>query len=263
MPRRLINAVSFAVALLLVSHSNVAQAKSAENNHDFANEYQQLQKLQFKILSHGASDEDSHKLRAIRDYFVQTGDSGARFLIGKLNAMSEDERKYLKGSEQYDIRMVQYVQRLIDRGQAITIKYSIGFILADMFGRTSPDTQTAILKAMFNSYTPSTYGKEDRQNLDAAFIRIGRPAIPYLIEVANHNFPSVRCGAVLSLTDLAQEAKKAGLPDAPPLDCNAPPEQRQLALREWKAWWEKYGDKFPFPEIPSFFDLPHQSPDHK
>ncbi|HEY4836986.1 MAG TPA: hypothetical protein VIH72_00140 [Candidatus Acidoferrales bacterium] len=57
-----------------------------------------------------------------------------------------------------------------------------------------------------------------------------------------------------SLTSLAGQAKKAGVPDAPKLDCDAATKQRDVELTEWKVWWEKYGDKFPFPEVPSFFD---------
>jgi hypothetical protein len=205
-----------------------------------------------KILHHGADPATWRELRAIRDYFVQAGAPGARFLVGKLKAMNEDERKFLHGSEEFDVHVAQYMMLMQERETPALIKYDVGFILADMFGRTSTDTQTAILNELAASYTPSTYA--DHGALDFDLDRIGRPGVSYLIVLANHNFQSVRCGGMKALNDLGKEAKSAGLPDSPKLNCKATADQRQFALNDWKAWWEKYGDRFTFPVLPSFFD---------
>jgi hypothetical protein len=250
-----VRAIALPFSLILLLGLVPSELFASAQEQDFSNKYQQLQNLTFPDLKHDANDADKREERAIRDYFVKSGDVGARFLIGKLRDMNEDERKFLHGSEQFDIRVTRYMQLRLQQGQSNLLKYAIGFILADAFGRTNAETQTAILKEIVSSYTPSTYGKEDRQFLDFALVRIGRPGVPYLLQVAGHNFPTVRCGAMGSLASLADDAKKAGLPDAPKLDCDAATKQREAALSEWKVWWEKYGDKFPFPELPGFFDL--------
>jgi hypothetical protein len=220
--------------------------------YDFEGEYEQLQKLELKMLGSGANTATWRELRTIRNYFFQAGDPGAKFLVEKLRAINEDERKFLHGSEEFDVHVAQYMMLMKEQGRSALTKYDLGYILADMFGRTSRDTRTAILNELVASYTPSTYG--DHGALDFDLDRIGRPAVPYLIVVANHNFQSVRCGGMEALSDLGKIAKKASLPDAPKLDCRASADQRGIALNEWKVWWEKYGDKFPFPEFPSFFD---------
>jgi hypothetical protein len=250
-----IRAVALSISLLIFVGVFPSKFWLSAQELDFTKKYERLQKLEFPDLKRGDTKADEREERAIRDYFVQSGDAGARFLIGKLRRMNDDERKFLGGSDQLDIRVTQYMQSRIEQGQSNKLKYAIGFILADAFPHTDADTQTAILKELVNSYTPSTYGKEDRQFLDFALDRIGRAGVPYLIQVAGHNFPTVRCGAMSSLTGLADDAKKARLPDAPRLNCDAAPKVREAELNEWKAWWEKYGDKFPFPELPSFFDL--------
>jgi hypothetical protein len=250
-----IRASALVILLAVFLGTGPSKLSASAQSKDDASEYKKLQELDQQTLHHGGNAATWRELRAIRDYFVKSGDPGALFLVEKLKAMNEAERKYLRGSEQLDIRVTQYMMLMEKQGTPLNIKYSIGFILADMFPHTSVETQTTILKTIVTSYTPSTYGREDRQFLDFALDRIGRPAVPYLIQVAGHNFPTVRCGAMGSLSDLAEDAKKAGLPDAPKLDCEATPKQREATLSEWKAWWEKYSDKFPYPELPSFFDL--------
>jgi hypothetical protein len=254
-PRLKVRAMALSISLLIFVGVFPSKFFASAQELDFAKKYERLQRLEFPDLKRGANDADNREERAIRDFFVESGDAGARFLVGKLRGMNEDERKFLGGSDQLDIRVTQYMQSRMKQGQSNKLKYAIGFILADAFPHTNSDTQTAILKELVASYTPSTYGKEDRQFLDFALDRIGRPGVPSLIQVAGHNFPTVRCGAMASLTSLAEDAKRAGLPDAPKLDCNAAPRQRETALNEWNAWWKKYGDGFPFPTLPSFFDL--------
>jgi hypothetical protein len=253
-PKRVLAISAMPFFLLLVTLLGIVPYHFllAAQQQDFAIKFERLQKLTFPDITHGVSDANKRELRSIRDYFVQSGDPGARFLIGKLRAMNEDERKFLHGSDQFDIRVTEYTQLRMKQGQSNLLKYSIGFILADMFGHTSSDTQTAILRELVSSYTPSTYPDHA---LDYSLDRIGRPAVPYLIILADHNFQAVRCGGMDALRSLGEEAKKVSLPDAPKLDCKAPVEQRHIALNDWKAWWEKYGDKFPFPTLPSFFDL--------
>jgi hypothetical protein len=248
-------AIGLVLPLLLLPGMFPSSLALAAQERDFPGEYQKLETLEFPSLKRGDVDAHRREERAIRDYFIKSGDAGARFLVGKLKEMNDDERQYLHGSEQFDIRVTQYMQLRMERGESNLLKYSIGFILADMFPHTTAETQTMILRELASSYTPSTYGREDRQFLDFALNQIGRPGVPYFIQVAGHNFPTVRCGAMASLTGLAETAKKASLPDAPKLDCNAPAEQRQVALNEWKAWWEKNGGKVRFPRLPSFFDI--------
>jgi hypothetical protein len=245
-------ALTISLTLLLGIFPSRLFASTQEQ--DFAKKYQRLQKLMFPDPKPTINLADKREEREIRDYFVQSGDVGARFLVGKLRDMNEDERKFLHGSEKFDDRVAQYMQLRIKQGQSNELKYAVGWILADMFGPSSAETRTAILKEIVASYTPSTYGNGDSQFLDFALDRIGRAGVPSLIQVASHTFPTVRCGAMDSLTSLAGHAKKAGVPDAPKLDCDAATKQRDVELTEWKVWWEKYGDKFPFPEVPSFFD---------
>src|ERR1019366_1452987 len=247
-----VRASAFIIPLILFLCICISGLSMPAQANDLASEYEQLQKLEVKILHHGADPATWRELRAIPDYFVQAGDPGARFLVGKLKAMNEDERKFLHGSEEFDVHVAQYMMLMQERETLALIKYDVGFILADMFGRTSTDTQTAILNELVASHTPSTYA--DHGALDFDLDRIGRPGVSYLIVLANHNFQSVRCGGMKALNELGKEAKNAGLPDSPKLNCKAMADQRQFALNDWKAWWEKYGDRFTFPVLPSFFD---------
>jgi hypothetical protein len=250
------NSFLFAAALMLVCQAASFQTGSIEQERQFAKEYQELVAIQVAMMKQSAPIQGRREMQTIRDYFLKSGDAGARFLVEKLKGMDEDERRFLHGSTEFDVHVVEYMDRMTERGEPVSTKVAVVFILEDVFPNTSAKTQTEILEAIVASYTPSTYGGEDRGVLDGALVRIGPAGVPYLFQVADHAAPSVRCGAELTLSDIGKAAKDAHLPAPPILDCNMSDSERRAALKAWSGWWNANRGKFPFPKVPNLLDIP-------
>jgi len=220
---------------------------------DFERHFQRLESLSAEIPVKGASEARMKELQSIRDLFASKGDSAALFLIQKLSEINQDERKFLKGSED-PVRGLSYTAYLHDHNLSAYRKFAICNILADMFPQLGAQIQDRVLKTLVESYTPSTYFREDLSAMNYAMIRIGPAAIPYWFQLTNHQNENVRCSSSDVLRSIGEEVSAPMKPKPPQLDCHAAEGLRRSLIAKWREWWDKVGHEGPFPKAPSFFE---------
>lgn len=234
--------ICLAAALLMACGGN------SQNELDDA--YRRLDTIASRVLQEGATPQDNHELRKIRDIFSTHGDLGATFVIEKLRNLNAEEAKFVSGPN--DFRGgVEYATTLIQRGKNPAIKFYLCHILADSFPNLSLDTQGQAIKVIAESYTPSTFA--DVQYLNHALLRIGVPAIPELVNLANHENDNVRCRATEELNNLTREL--AATNEVVSLDCHASAEEKRVVLSQWRKWWDENGKQSSYQRPPSFFDI--------
>lgn len=217
--------------------------------------FDRLEKLAVQALHKGTNLAEYQERERLRDFFVSMGDEAGRFLVKKLERMVAEERKFIGDSADPN-RGTEYITYLIGQKKSPLLKYDICWILADLFPHLSSSLQGPVLKAIESAYTPSSHG--ELGGLDAALLRIGPRAVPSLLRLAAHKSRSVRCSVSETLngvaSDLLQAAKDPSQRPAPPLDCESGA-GHQTQILAWEKWWMETGEKLPFPQYPSFFDL--------
>jgi hypothetical protein len=246
-------------SLLVLLGLSVAVFSRAQTprSEDLEAHFEKLQSLRLKILKSGSNPSDMRDMRNLRNFFASQGDIGARFLLEKLGKANSEEMAFMKSNAWDESKMDIAAQWIAERKGPP--KYDLCLILADMFDKVSPDVQEAILAALQHSYTPSTFFTEDIQFLNLALSRVGPPAVPVWLALANHQTEFVRCNISGLLTSLGTQLSgsaggKVPIPDAPVIPCTGSVEQRRKALSSWQQWWETQGRLRRFPKTESLYD---------
>jgi hypothetical protein len=250
--------------IFLVCTPNLLLAQSVESNganqsKALRERYKALEKLDDQILHHGAESAEWKKLREIRDYFASQKDSGAQFLIGKLHEMNDDERRFLHGSDDF----MQGIKYMMQPGKALafSLKVDICNILGDSYPGLSPKVQQETLRAIADSYTPSTYNPHAGLGyIEMGLDRAGPASLPYLYELSRRDSDLVRCFTMDSLNttgaDMVKDSRdKDSITPAPKLDCHATKADSENAIQSWARWWDNNSSKLTFPKLPSLFDF--------
>lgn len=243
--------VLLGISVAVLSYAQTPRSEDVEAH------FEKLQSLRLKMLKSGSSTADMREMRRLRDFFASQGDAGAHFLLGKLEKENSEEMAFMKSNAWDESKMDVAAQWIAQRKGPP--KYDLCLILADMFDKVSPDVQKAILGALQHSYTPSTFSTEDVQFLNLALSRVGKPAVPVWLALANHETEFVRCNISGLLRSLGKqlsgpEGGNEPIPNAPEIPCTGSAEQRRKALSLWQEWWETQGRLRRFPKIESLYD---------
>lgn len=241
----------FLVAIIVFFAASSAGAQTPES------QFERLHKLRVKVMTERATAQDKAVFRQIRDFFVNQGDEGAKFLIAKLRLINENEGKFLKAPDDCDGGLTYHLDTLSKKTIDLA-KMDVVMMLADVYGKAMVERPN-IIAAIGDSYTPSSCGGDDLQKLNFALIRIGPEAVPKLLEIAEkHPNGLARCGVARGLKSLAEQIRKTSpdvKSDPPEIKCDAQEAgSRPGAVAAWKDWWTSHLAQIHYPTPPSVFE---------
>lgn len=216
-------------------------ARASGDQPSLSQAYSELERLSGQAVSTGVKDEDTSRLRAIRDTFVSANDKGAHFLLHKLHSINEEQ-----------------AGRSSRIPPSMPLKYLICQILADQYPRLSAELQQQIRSEYGKSYNAAEHYKEAIQQLNWAVLRTGRDGIKLLLEMTQSKPSFVECRLVAELNALSKEiasrspvgAIRKG--DFPFISCTGSKRSRAIAIKKWNKSLEKPG--IVIPVFPSPFD---------
>jgi|FLYL01.1.fsa_nt_gi hypothetical protein len=250
---RLVSGLGIAGVLLYLMFASSSIAHRVDlrlqQEEEFSKEFTKLQHYALKAMREGADAQVQQQFAEVLTFFRRGGEPAARFLVEQLNSMNSAELEFLRqpGST---------VEEWLGEGAA---KPYVCLLLAELFSVSSADMQERILESLKNSYTPSEEYKEAIQFLNIALWRIGAPAMPTILELANHDSQFVRCSVAKNLNDLREDFLhrndvRISPSDFPLIDCQDSGRERTKKLRAWARSWERYKNTLSFPKIPSLLD---------
>jgi len=90
--------------------------------------------------------------------------------------------------------------------------------------------------------------------MNHAFVRIGAPSLPYLLDMLCNRSKFVRCNARDALDYLVPESvqREATLPKLP---CEEVLSDRSESVVAWMSWWKEKKGQIPVEKVPSFLEM--------
>lgn len=239
----IMNSVLLTFIVFTGQHNTQAAADSAP-----AEIYAQLEEAMSRTREIGFSVSDSKQLRELRQKIVEQGDSGALFVLQKLGSFNSAEAKAAPSGDCADALGSSVAL------QNAPIKMELFLTLAESYPYLSPQIQTEVLQTLVDSYTLpvacDTHG--GRSVLGWSLIRIGKPSVDGMLQLATSPYESVRCGVDEMLNSIANSLSSSheavSLP--PRLTCKAPRPRRTDQLHQWSTWWHKNSPRITFPTLP-------------
>jgi hypothetical protein len=169
-----------AVCLLAVpSLGGSCLARSEPAPSSLALAFAELQKLEYARatpVNHETALDNLNREKVIERKFSDHGAEGITFLLEKLSEINASEKALIHGPDDVD-EALQFQVSELAAGRTVLVRYAICYMLADAYPLADATERAAILRAIVNSYLPSTHGKDDAETMDGSLFRLGRDGI--------------------------------------------------------------------------------------
>ncbi len=214
--------------------------------------FAELQKLEYARatpVDHQTALDNLNREKEIERKFSGHGAEGTTFLLDRLSEINAREKAVIHGPDDVEEALRFQISELA-AGRPF-VRYAICHMLSEMYSLADATERTSMLKAIVDSYLPSTHGKDNAETLDGSLFRLGRDGIEGFLMLANS--PSVfnRCHAASILKELAS--------GAPVIDCKSQDFDRRQSIEAFEQWWRINASKVQWPAFPSYFDVPARS----
>lgn len=209
-------------------------------------ELQELEYSRAQSLGHSSAARQKDEKAVVRE-FVEYGPGAAPFLIGNLSEINKREEAFIRGPDDVD-RGLEFMSMEGEAGRSLLIRYAICYILSDMYASANSKTRAQIIRAIVDTYLPSTHGREDTETLDGSLFRLGKDGVEGFLMLANSESEYNRCHASSILRELAVHG--------PSIDCSSEPQTRTHQIRLFRTWWSRNASAIQWPRFPGFFDVP-------
>jgi hypothetical protein len=242
----------FLAPMLLLSTSDLSAQSGQPAPKSPAVIFSRLEDVVRKTSEVGWSPVETAQLKVIRGDFAANGDVACRFLISKLDGMTQSEGRLAATSGDGRSTAVQ-----MEAARSAPLKFEVFIILSEIYPSCSAQTQHRMLQALSGSYTPVVAGDTHggRPLLNWVFLRIGKDSVDALLGLSISRDVSVRCGAIDALDFISDEMAKntAGLSRAPALSCHDSDKANARAVDLWRTWWRNNRKLGAFPNIPDVY----------
>jgi hypothetical protein len=212
--------------------------------------FAELQKLELALprtTDHATHVRMKEREQEIEHEFSDRGSEGISFLLGKLSEMNRREAAAVSGPDDTEGALEFQVSEGI-AGRSPLLRYALCFMLSDLYSQAETVQRASILKAIAESYQPSTHLKDDLAGVELPVYRLGKDGVEVFIILANSPSEFNRCHSASTLRELAK--------GAPAIDCKSDASTRTQAIDAFRKWWNVNYSAVQWPSnVPGYFDL--------
>jgi len=218
--------------------------------------FAELEKLQYQRTivptDHETAVRRLGREREIEHDFIVSGTEGIQFLLEKLADINRKEAAAISGPDDTDGALLFHASES-EAGRATSlVRYAICFTLSDIYPLASPPQREEIIKAIVDSFLPSTHAKDDYETMVGPLFRMGKDGVRGFVLLADSPSKFNRCHAFAILEELTKKSVH--------MDCNADAPNRARMLKEFNAWWNLNSSTVQWPSFPGYFDPAPQRP---